>query len=1349
MDEHVGPARRRAVEVCAQQWSDALIDFGPYNTLLHFKDTKRATLDVTHAAPQALTSLLNGRATRLSSLFPASGDHKTAWGRARGLRRKMVELAEEQGIDAGRLALGIVCVEPPATRGSRPVTALRAPLLLQPITIEPRTVTENDFVLAGVGEVEVNPVLLYALSRQYGLDGDLEALTDKITNAIDECADLDDRTRCAYEVLQTACTRSDLQVELEERVVAGVFSFDRLPMVNDLAQSVDLLASHPVVAALAKDKEAERALRADAVPRAHSSADSVAPGSEYLVRDADGSQQKAITAALAGAHLVIEGPPGTGKSQTIANLIAAFAALGKKTLFVAEKRAAIEAVTDNLAEVDLDGLVFDLHGNKLSRRQTAQQLYEALERAGQEPPPRPDGLHRNLDGHRQQALQHVQEFHQPLAPWEISPYQLIACLMASPCDRHTRLRLRGSDLRRFHGDQQLQTEKDLRAFVAKSGLLVRCGSSPWSRLTVCSDSELHSVVTSLDQLTGRALTNARRTVEKLVDTAGLRRADDVQGWQSLLTLLHDVTSTLSRFEAAVFDSDLNDMVAATADRAWRREHVVKVGWWQRRKLTARARGLAKDGCRARHLLHAALTDAAEQKARWQERATADGSRPWAVPGLSSAAASFTEVCNQLAAIALCVCWDGWDNTSTGEVDRYIQRLDQDRETLLRMPELNQLTDRLESAGLGHLLDELAEVGTDPDGAVGTLNHLWWASVLDEARMQRPYLRSFIGTEHDHTIEQFQRLDRTHRDLNPARVRYEVATWLRKARDAHADQNTLVRTQAHRKSRHLALRRLVEMAPDVLMAAKPCWAMSPLVVSRVLPATRLFDVVIFDEASQVLPHDAITSIMRARQVIVAGDPHQLPPTTFFQKLLSGSDENTDDEDSGDAAPDAFESLLDMLCTRLPVHTLKWHYRSRDERLIAFANHAIYDDTLVTFPGTVQASPIRLDIVDAQVSPGQSGSSDEEVQRVVDLALAHATHTSAQSLGVITMGQRHADRIDLALRQALQDRPDVQDYFSPEAGPRRRFFVKSLEQVQGDERDAIILSIGYGKAASGRLAMNFGPLNNDGGERRLNVAITRARQSMIVVSSFTHHDFDPSKLLATRHRGPEMLRGFLEYASHGGDLQRAGGARTDWNLNGFEQQILVALELAHVPVTPQWGVSGYRIDFALGHRDRPGQMMLAVETDGDRYHRAPSARDRDRLRQEHLERLGWRFHRIWASSWFADPHAEIERLLDAWRDAMERADRTPAPDAVHRPPAQPAVTGRGARPVLPQGGRTGAYSDSDLLALAKWLLSDGFQLDRDTRVGQALTELGFKRRGRVIVERLTRAFEQARHPADKEQ
>ncbi|MGW1543278.1 AAA domain-containing protein [Streptomyces sp. NPDC002309] len=1336
----------------AQQWADALVDFGPYNTLLHFKGTKTASLDVTDAHPQALTSLLAGRKTRLGSLFPAAADHGPACTRARGLRRRMVELDEEQGIEAGHLALGLLRVDPPPTRGHTPVPALRAPLLLQPLTIQPRNASENDFVLEAAGEAEINPVLLYALSRQYGMDGDVDVLADKVSTALEESADPEDHIRLAYVILEAVLVRSNLTVELEQRIVAGVFSFDRLPMVQDLRTATDLLAGHPVVAALAGDREANRALAQDTGSRGPASADDIPPRSEYLVLDADASQQKAISAALAGSHLVIEGPPGTGKSQTIANLIASFSALGKRVLFVAEKRAAIEAVTDSLATVDLDGLVFDLHGIKLSRRQIAQQLHDALERAGQQAPPRPAGLHTSLAHYREEALRHVQEFHQLLDPWQVSPYQAITHLMGCPPAHHTRLRLRGPALRHLHGEHHRQTEQDLRTFVAKKGLTVRRGESPWSHTQARTEDELRTVVAGLDQLTGTALSDTRKALQNLVDTAGLRRADDLQGWQALLTLLQDVTGTLTRFEAAVFAPGLDDLIAATASRAWRKEHDRNIGWWNRRKQVNKARGLAKDGLRERPALHAALLRAADQNTRWQSLSVTSGTNPWTVPGLTRTLAVYTDLRNRLAAIALCVRWNGWESAPADEVDKTIQRLDGDRDTLLRMPELNQLTDRLEAAELGGLLDELAETDADPDTAVATFHYLWWSSVLEEARMRSPYLRSFTRLEHDHDVEQFRRNDLNHRDSNPARVRYEVATRLRQVRDTHPDQNTLVRTQARRKSRHLPLRKLVDKAPDVLLAAKPCWAMSPLVVSRVLPATRLFDVVIFDEASQVMPHDAITSIMRARQVIVAGDPHQLPPTTFFQRVLSGTQDHTDDDFNDDAPPAAYESLLDMLCSRLPhVHTLKWHYRSRDERLIAFSNHTIYDDRLVTFPGTTLTSPIRLETVTGHAQPGQSGSVPEEVERAVELALDHATHTPHLSLGVITMGQRHADRITLALRHALQDRPELQEFFSPDAGPRRRFFTKNLEQVQGDERDAIILSIGYGKAATGRLSMSFGPLNNEGGERRLNVAITRARHTMTVVSSFTHHDFDPTKLKSTRNRGPELLRAFLEYCSHGGDLHRTGTPRTDWNLNGLEQQVLATLEASNVPVTPQWGVSGYRIDFALGHPDRPGQMILAVEADGERYHSAPSARDRDRLRQAHLERLGWRFHRLWAADWFAHPHTELDRLLATWRDAIRQADETPAtPVGTPAPPATPppAHATRRPRPALPAADRIGDYSDTHLLSLTSWLLSDGFQLDRDTRITQAMTELGFKKRGRIIVERLTRAFEHAQHTADKE-
>jgi very-short-patch-repair endonuclease len=1291
----------------------------------------------------------------LTVLFPDAAEHSAACTRARGLRRKIVELDEEQGVEAGRLAHGLLNITAPKTRGIVPVPPLRAPLLLQSLTILPRTVAENDFVLQTGGEIEINPVLLYALDRQYGMDGGSADLAVKATTALEECADPSDQLSVVYEVFAQALRRSGLTVTLENRLVAGVFSFDRLPMVNDLRNSAELLAEHPVIAALAGDEEATRSLESPTARREPAGADEILPRSEYLVHDADASQQRAISAALAGEHVVVEGPPGTGKSQTIANLIAAFSAQGRKVLFVAEKRAAIEAVTDRLARVDLSGLVFDLHATKLNRRQIAQQLQESLERAGQEPQPRLGDLHQRLEYLRGQAGVHVKQYHQPHAPWQVSAYNALTFLPGCPPAHHTRRRIRGRDLQHMDRAGLERAERDLRSFVSARGLQIRRGESPWARTEARNVDDLRPVLDGLDVLTGAVFHDTRREMDELVARAGLRAPTGMAGWQEVLSLLQAVVSTLDHFDQGVYGPVLPDLVAATADRAWRRGRDIRLGWRRRRSLVKTARSLRRDGLRERRALHQSLCDAWDQSARWKALAAAD-TTPAAVPGLKDAMKHFGLIRERLLAVAMCARLEGWDTKPTDEIADTIESLDNDRHTLLHMPEHNQLTDRLQAAGLGQMLDDLALQNADPDTAVGVLRFLWWSSVLDEITLKSPYIRAFNAREHEHNVTEFMRSDAEHLAANARRIRYQVATRLRQVRDTKKDQNALVRGQANRRTRHIPLRKLLEKAPDVLLAAKPCWAMSPLVVSRVLPARRLFDVVIFDEASQVLPHDAIASIMRAEQVIVAGDPHQLPPTSFFTRLHSGAaDQNDNDEEEGlvDVPPEAFESLLDMLISRLPrVHRLRWHYRSTDERLIAFSNRHIYGDDLVTFPGTAVESPVRFVPVDGHAEPGQSGSAPEEVQQVVELVLEHAANHPDKSLGVITMGQRHGDRIEGALRKALNDRPELSGFFSPEVGPGKRFFVKNLERVQGDERDAIILSIGYAKSASGRLNMTFGPLINEGGERRLNVAVTRARESMTLVSSFTHHDFDPERLKATRHRGPRLLRDFVEYCANGGDLERTGTLHTDYPLNPFEQQVFDALEEAGIPVAAQWGVGEYRIDFALGHPERPGQMLLAVETDGDRYHRTPSARDRDRLRQAHLERLGWRFHRIWAADWFRDAAHETARLVEEWKTAVHDADRIPVA-AKQQAPAQdasekPKPARGGTRPAVTAGMRITEYSDTDLTAIARWILSDGFQLDRDTRIAQVMAELGFRKRGRVIVDRLTHALERAQRIVDRE-
>jgi very-short-patch-repair endonuclease len=565
----------------------------------------------------------------------------------------------------------------------------------------------------------------------------------------------------------------------------------------------------------------------------------------------------------------------------------------------------------------------------------------------------------------------------------------------------------------------------------------------------------------------------------------------------------------------------------------------------------------------------------------------------------------------------------------------------------------------------------------------------------------------------------------------------------------ADQTALVSREAEKKSRHLPLRKLLAEAPDVLTAICPCWMTSPLSVSQLLGAERrYFDVVIFDEASQVLPEDAVCAFLRASQAVVAGDQRQLPPTTFF---VAGEDE--DDEADEDNATAGFESVLDVIASFLTPWSLDWHYRSRDEALIAFSNHHIYGGRLITFPGP--GGPPVLSHVLVPHIPGRDGddeSASPEVQRMVELVLEHAKKRPHETLGVIAMGITHARRVEAAIDYARLSRPDLDTFF--DEARTERFFVKNLERVQGDERDAIILTIGYGKDRSGRLLYRFGPLNQNGGERRLNVAVTRARRRMTLVSSFDHNDMDPSRIRSGG--GVDLLRLYLQYAATSGARLGDVGS-TGVPLNAFEADVFDALSAKGLPLSPQWGASRYRIDLVARHPQRPGRFVLAIECDGASYHSAPTARDRDRLRQQNLEALGWRFHRIWSTDWFMRREEEIERAVAAFNAALKHADREDneeagrdgAANTTRR--AEPVSSGtenqngpcqRASRPDIPPRSSISEYTSRELLMLVHWIQSDGRLRTDDEIVEEMVLQLGFRRRGARIDSAIRAAIADAR-------
>ncbi|MGH8759993.1 MAG: DUF3320 domain-containing protein, partial [Burkholderiales bacterium] len=453
----------------------------------------------------------------------------------------------------------------------------------------------------------------------------------------------------------------------------------------------------------------------------------------------------------------------------------------------------------------------------------------------------------------------------------------------------------------------------------------------------------------------------------------------------------------------------------------------------------------------------------------------------------------------------------------------------------------------------------------------------------------------------------------------------------------------------------------------IQAIKPVFMMSPMSIATFLPARSVdFDLVVFDEASQVKPVDAFGAVLRARQLVVVGDSKQLPPTSFFDSLASEGDSDDDDEAALTAD---MESILGLVVAQgAPQRMLRWHYRSRHESLIALSNKEFYESRLVVFPSP-ESTKKGLGLVfhhlkDTAYDRGRSRTNRKEAHAVAQAAMHHARTTPHLTLGVAAFSLTQAEAIIDELERLRSADPVAEAFFSRH--PFEPFFVKNIESVQGDERDVILISVGYGKDEHGYLSMSFGALNGSGGERRLNVLITRARLSCEVFSNLTHDDID---LARTQARGVAALKAFLKFAATGIlDVPDAGRSEQD---SVFEEQVANALERAGHKLVAQVGSGGFRIDLAVVDPERPGRYLLGIECDGATYHSSRSARDRDRLREQVLVSLGWRIHRIWSTDWFTNPDSELERALKAidearaWRPDQEAAAQAAASAPVEAP------------------------------------------------------------------------------------
>jgi len=1291
----------------------------------------------------------------LESVLPA---------KLRGIQRQAHLAEEEMGINTLFLTLG--ALEWSETEGK----TMRAPLLFLPVQLF---------------RLENGQVRLAHDGGDIGCNLPLRAKLAEHGFRIPEYTD--DTPIQAYfsEIATIIKAKADWQVE-PNAVALGFFNYEKYAMYMDLGGEAWPEGAkpwqHPDLTAMlghgypTADSELSDDTHLDSVRTLEEA---------HEVYDADSSQTIAIMRAQHGQSMVIEGPPGTGKSQTITNIIAEAVAAGRTVLFVSAKRAALDVVKRRLDGADLGAMCLDLH-DKLTNR---KEFYAEIKRTANRSISVRDEAERlgRLRELRDRLNQHAEAINEPLAPFGVAPFRAMSILAKLPRetaeDREGRVEF--AELQGFtDGEIQgsLPHVEALQARLAETGPPSQhpfWGAQidyldPATRLDLAeelksADARLVEAETKLGEVLRALQIEIPMTAANLgvvsecvrqalaapphdgvamrVDTWRRHRAD-IEATAKALETLAEVRRNRSRqVKPEIWRADLLAAESAYDLHAekWYRfligdfrtaQKQVRIFLADSSLKPTDIRSLIRE-VRSAQSAEAEIARQTETMrtlmgVQWQGEGTdpntvrrlaawvldlGDKVESGAIPaGLLDFFAGNTAD-PTLQARAESAANSVSDALAAFERAAAILKLDvpRRRETPLadlrgRVELWQGAIDRLPAyIAMNEARRQVSQRGLECVARLGdhwplakerlreSFLRSYYAGVVQAAIAARPALKAFERNGHENAISEFQRLDDFKLQYNRGRVR--LAHQRNKPTFEHAQGNLLLLTQqCELQRKHKPIRWAMARAGEAIQRLKPVFMMSPLSVAIHLPPELpKFDLVVFDEASQIKPEDALCSIIRAKQCIVVGDTRQMPPSSFFDRILEDEEEESDgtaEQEMGQGARQ-LESVLSLMSSvalgkaRRP--DLRWHYRSLHPALIQPSNEMFYDNRLVIFPSPgTELGGRRVGVVfhHNPQTVYESGAKRRynllEAQIVADAILQHVRERPEQSLMVAAMNKQQADLIyNETLIRERQDPEAFARY--REHNPYETLEIKNLENVQGDERDVVFISVTYGRDAQGIVHQRFGPLLSDGGERRLNVLITRARIRCEVFSNMTADD-----VRSTGRRGVECLRQYLRYAQSGSlDVATLTGRAEE---SPFEEEVSAALRDHGFEVHTQIGVEGYRIDLGVVDPDRPGAYILGIECDGATYHSARSARDRDKLRQRVLESRGWNLHRIWSTDWWQDREGEIQRTLAAIREAespkAEPATETPAePEYVPTVIDAPPIVATPTRPYVALETRTG--------------------------------------------------------------
>ena len=1219
-----------------------------------------------------------------------------------------------------------------------------APILLIPVEIIRKSAKKGYVIRSREEETIMNITLLEMLRQDFGIDiGGLEDLP-KDESGVD--------VKLVFNIIRQAIMTKS-RWDVEEQAILGTFSFSKFILWNDIHNNAEKLKKNKVVASLISGKlewEADSKISPEDVQDGK-----LHPKEVALPISTDSSQLHAIVSSGKGRSFVLHGPPGTGKSQTITNIIANALYNGKRVLFVAAKKAALEVVESRLESIGIGPFCLELHSNKSKKSAVLDQLKVASEvkRIGRDESFEQEA--ERLFALRNELNNYVEALHKKY-PLGFSLFDVFAAYSQLP-ESEDVFRFPATEIGKL--DVPRRTEwQDLAEELHTAGtIIVHPATHALRGIYLAEFSQdikekatelLARYLKILSALAGDFLTV--RDLLKLNDIEQTNESESaLSGFSRLFLELPDVPGSLMRADS--FEQTLEQIVELSA-------HGTK-----RDQLRS---GLLKEFQKdvAKLPVSALLRDwnLAAQKwflPKWlQQNAIVKQLKPYSVSGRIEKA----EVANQLQRIIdlqeeqeildkatwlpplLGFLWKNGEADWTAIVSACRNLLEVNRKALLIIPTekirdwrqsmaskwsegsrayFSAHADRFQNY---HKLHE-SKVQTEselqtclkPDERifkktgkdVAALVENWqqnlgllkdwctWNRVKDNAnqaglqplvsayengqirteevivQFQKGLYRSaaeyiigsdtalsgFNGVLFSDKIRRFQEISRQFETLTKqelyARLAAKIPDFTKEA--SQSSEIGALQKAIRNGGRSLSIRKLFDSIPNLLPRLTPCMLMSPISVAQYFEADNSkFDLVIFDEASQMPTCEAIGAIARAQQVIVVGDPKQMPPTSFFS-TNNVDEENIEKED--------LESILDdCLALSMPSQHLLWHYRSKHESLIAFSNTKYYDNKLLTFPSRDDiASKVRFVHVEGFYDKGNSRQNVAEAKAIIAEVVRRLSDPklAKRSIGIVTFSSVQQILIDDMLTEIFASKPELEKTALESAEP---LFIKNLENVQGDERDVILFSVGYGPDKEGKVSLNFGPINREGGWRRLNVAVSRARYEMKVFSTLKA---DQINLNRTGSEGVAGLKAFLQYAEKGRSVLSAHTGQHATHEISLEHSIAGEIRKLGFEVHTHIGSSSYRIDLGIVHPEEPSHYLLAILTDGKNYYKAATSRDREIVQHEVLKMLGWNVLKIWSTDWWENRPKVMERIKEALQKAKENKHE-PEPEPVVQPSfAQP--------------------------------------------------------------------------------